>query len=97
MDKELEDQIDEIIVKATKDLKTRIARVVIRHQTKLLKDQARDIKSGGAPSGQSKGNTTRRQDSSSNDRKNTKPPPSSKKSSKKEDKYDSDSDGYYSG
>ena len=45
MDRELEDQIEDLIIKATKDLKTRISRIVVRHQTKLLKEQARGLKS----------------------------------------------------
>ena len=91
MDRELEQQIDEIINKATKDLKSRIARIVIRHQNKLLKDQARELKSGVSSLSTRKGKS---EASSSN--KNT----TSKvdKSLKKDGKYhnDSDTDGYYS-
>jgi hypothetical protein len=46
MDPEIEQQIDELIHKSTKDLKNRIVRLVVRHQNKLLKDQARELKSG---------------------------------------------------
>jgi hypothetical protein len=86
MDRELEEQIDELIHKATKDLKTRICRVVIRHQNKLLKVQAREFKSKGAPPSLRFSKTLKE---SSN----------TKNSAKKDDKYhsDSDSDGYYSG
>jgi hypothetical protein len=90
MDRELEEQIDELIQKATKDLKTRICRVVIRHQNKLLKDQARELKSGigTAPSRRGLKGVKESSASSSN----------TKKAVKKDDKYsDSDSDGYYSG
>jgi hypothetical protein len=44
MDTELEKQIDELICKSNKDLKTRIMRLVTRHQNKLLKEQARELK-----------------------------------------------------
>jgi hypothetical protein len=47
MERELEEQIDDIIQKANKDLKSRIVRIVSRHQSKLLKEQARELKSGG--------------------------------------------------
>ena len=90
MDSELEEQIDELIQKATKELKTRICRVVIRHQNKLLKDQARELKSGigTAPSRRGLKGVKESSASSSN----------TKKAVKKDDKYsDSDSDGYYSG
>ena len=90
MDRELEEQIDELIQKATKELKTRICRVVIRHQNKLLKDQARELKSGigTAPSRRGLKGVKESSASSSN----------TKKAVKKDDKYsDSDSDGYYSG
>lgn len=96
MDQELEDQIDEILHKATKDIKAKISRVVSKHQNKLLKDQAKELKSGVAPS-------TRKvaaAPSSGTSRKSSKvapAPTASKKSSKKDYKYsDSDSDGYYS-
>ena len=87
MDRELEEQIDELIHKATKDLKTRIVRIVVRHQTKLLKEQARELKaSGTAPRKVVAG----RGKTSSEGR--------GKSSAKKDSKYhsDSDSDGYYS-
>lgn len=88
MDRDLEEQIDELIHKATKDLRTRIVRVVVRHQNKLLKDQARELKSGTNTTG---GRTA----TASSTRK-----PVAKKASsaKKESRYhsDSDSDGYYS-
>jgi hypothetical protein len=46
-DRELEEQIEELITKATRDLKVRVLRVVAKHTTKLLKEQAREIKGGG--------------------------------------------------
>jgi hypothetical protein len=91
MDRELEEQIDELINKATKDLKSRICRVVIRNQNKLLKDQAREFKtSGGGPPPPRRKAFVQKESTSS-----SKP----KKDAKKDDKYhsDSDSDGYYSG
>jgi hypothetical protein len=99
MDRELEEQIEDIITKATKDLKTRILRVVIRNQTKLLKDQAREFKSGTVSTARPRVVETTR---STGGRKSTEPKESSssknKKVAKKDDKYhsDSDSDGYYS-
>ena len=90
MDRELEEQIDELIQKATKDLKTRICRVVIRHQNKLLKDQARELKSGIGTAHSHRGLKGVKSSASSS---------KTKKAVKKDDKYhsDSDSDGYYSG
>lgn len=89
MDRELEEQIDELIQKATKELKTRICRVVIRHQNKLLKEQAREFKSIGGAVPSRRGRKDVKESSSSK----------TKKVDKKDDKYysDSDSDGYYSG
>lgn len=91
MDRELEEQIDELIQKATKDLKTRICRVVIRHQNKLLKDQARELKSGSGTAPSRRGLKGVKESSASSSK--------TKKAVKKDDKYhsDSDSDGYYSG
>jgi hypothetical protein len=99
MDLELEEQIDELITKSVKDLKTKICRVVLRNQNKLLKDQARDFKNN-------KGSLTTRasirkptlESNDSGRRKTTE----HRKSSKKEEKYhsdsnsNSDSEGYYS-
>ena len=45
MDNELDGQINDIINKSTKDLKLKITRVVNKHQTKLLKEHARQLKS----------------------------------------------------
>ena len=50
MDKELDEQINDVINKATKDLKLKIMRVVTRHQNKLLKEQARALKINGVSS-----------------------------------------------
>jgi hypothetical protein len=46
MNNELEEQIDELFNKTMKDLKSKISRLVIKNQTKVLKEQAKDIKSG---------------------------------------------------
>lgn len=101
MDRELEEQIDELIHKATKDLKTRLVRVVSRHQAKLLKDQARDLKSG--TTGGTTSSTTRKTVNTVapvNGGRGKSVTATSEKSakSKKDSKYhsDSDSDGYYS-
>tara|TARA_B110000908_G_C9895384_1_gene288615 strand:+ start:198 stop:500 length:303 start_codon:yes stop_codon:yes gene_type:complete len=99
MDRELDEQIDELIHKATKDLKTRIARVVVRHQNKLLKEQARELKSWGGTGGRMK--TAAPSDGKSSGGRKSKPTATtSRKSSvsNKDSKYhsDSDSDGYYS-
>lgn len=87
MDRELEEQIDELIKKATKDLTTRISRVVIRHQNKLLKEKARDIKNGVDNRRCRKEPVTKVYSTKE------------KKHDRKDGKYhsDSDSDGYYSG
>mgnify|MGYP001436528134 CR=1 FL=1 len=44
MNKELETQIDELILKAHKDLRLRILRVVERSVNKSLKEQAKNLK-----------------------------------------------------
>jgi len=84
MDRELEEQIDSIIQKATKDLKTRIVRIAIRHQNKLLKNQAREFKTPSAPRRSTQPPV--RQITQKTSRKS------------KDSKYhsDSDTDGYYS-
>ena len=92
MDRELEEQIDELIHKSTKDLKTRIIRIVVRHQNKLLKEQAREFKSAGS--------SAHRKDSvsSAHHKDVVSSGGKGKASSKKESKYHShsDSDSYYS-
>jgi hypothetical protein len=80
MDNDLEEQIDTLIKKATKDLKTRLLRVVGKHQTKLLKEQARDLKNVSTLPKRG--------------RKATVKPVPVKNS--RSTKYDSDSDEYYS-
>jgi hypothetical protein len=84
MEHELEEQINDLIHKATKDLKTRILRVVVRHQNKLLKEQAKELKSSTQGV---------RKQPIDNGRKTTK---TDVRKSKKETKYhsDSESDGY---
>jgi hypothetical protein len=92
MDRELEEQIDELIHKATKDLKTRIIRIVVRNQNKLLKEQAREFKSTGSSAHRKDAvSSSHRKDVVSSGGKG-------KASSKKESKYHShsDSDSYYS-
>jgi hypothetical protein len=96
MDRELEEQIDDIIHKATKDLKTRVVRVITRHITKTLKEQAREFRTGCDVKNTSKVSSDKvRITSSSGGTKNT----SSLKNKKstKNTKYYSDSDSdYYS-
>lgn len=96
MDRELEEQIDDLIHKSTKDLKSRICRLVSKHETKLLKQQARDLKSGPAPVTKKQTVPPSRK-SDRGDRVTDKGV--SSRPVKKDDKYhsDSDSDGYYSG
>ena len=87
MDRELDQQIDDIISKTTKDLKTKIERVIVRHQNKLIKDHARELKSVG--------NSVHKIDRG----KSTKQSASSKQStsSKQSKKYYTDSESdYYS-
>lgn len=94
MDRELEQQIDELIQKSTNDLKTKLSRVIIRYKNKLLKDQARDLK-GPPPS------TSRKvmaPSTSKNTFGNSGTFGSSKDKPSKKNRYhsDSDSDRYYS-
>lgn len=99
MDRDLEEQIDDLIHKSTKDLKSRICRLVSRHETKLLKQQARDLKSGGpAPAPAAKKQTAPPSRKADRGERVTDKGASSRPV-KKDDKYhsDSDSDGYYSG
>lgn len=44
MDIELEEQIDELIRKTTKDLKTKVCRLINRYQSKLTKQHTRELK-----------------------------------------------------
>jgi hypothetical protein len=85
MDRELEEQIDEIVSKSIKDLKTKIYRIVIKHQTKVNKDKARELKSESI--------TAR---SRSNKEVIQKVTSSNTGNKKKNDKYYSDSDSCYS-
>ena len=92
MDRELEEQIDELIQKNSKDLKTKILRIVLRTQNKLLKEQARELKGGGT--------TVRKPVASSvgTRKSSTKESSNKKSSSTKKDRgeSDSESDRYYS-
>jgi hypothetical protein len=94
MDRELEEQIDDLINKSIKDLKTRILRIMVRNQNKLLKDQARELKNGTSTGGTSVA-SSRKPVEHSNTRKSKQKVTTSRKSSTKRDS-DSDSDGYYS-
>jgi hypothetical protein len=90
MDRELEEQIDDLINKATKDLKSKILRIFIRTQNKLLKDQARDFKGGCGQTRKPLATSTKKSHS-------TKELPTKKSYVSKKDKgSDSDSDEYYS-
>ena len=84
MDRDLEDRIDILVQKATKDLKTRIVREVTRSMNKALKEQARGLKSSGGATSK----TVRKATASSSEQ--------STKSLMSKDKYGSDSDDYYS-
>lgn len=54
MSSELTDEIDKLFDKYTNDLKTRINKLIIRHEKKIVKDTARTFKSNQS-------NTVRRQ------------------------------------
>ena len=90
MDRELEQHIDELITKATKDLKTRICRVAIRHQNKLLKEQARDLKACSSTASRGRTGTSGRTGTTS------KASSSNVENTYTSSKNDSDSDRYYS-
>ena len=72
----------------------RIVRIVVRHQNKLLKQQARDLKTGAPTTHRAP--TTATASTGGSDKRRA---PKKASSSKKDTKYysDSDSDGYYSG
>ena len=90
MDRDLDEQIDELINKATKDLKTKISRVVVKHQSKLLKDQARELKGGGGGTSVRVPTARRVPERRAPERRDTEAKRHSSKYS------DSDSEGYYS-
>lgn len=48
MDKELDQQINELIEKTTNDLKLKINKIVSKHHTKLMKDHEKELKNAGA-------------------------------------------------
>ena len=51
MDRELEDQIDQLFNKTLVDLKTKIARLILKHEKKLVKDFSKSaISSSAKPS-----------------------------------------------
>lgn len=89
MDRDLEDKIDTLIQKATTELKTRIVREVTRSMNRVLKEQARELKSGGDGTATKRG---RKVTASSSDKTSSK----STKSGKSKDMHGSDSDDYYS-
>jgi len=82
MDRELEEQIDEVIQKTVKELKARITRVVGKNINRLLKDQAKDLKSSSSGSRPS---TSKRE---------TVPVRHREKETKKKSTSDDDSDDY---
>ena len=47
MDQILEQQINELIEKTTNDLKLKICKLVVKSQTKLIKDHEKELKSNG--------------------------------------------------
>jgi hypothetical protein len=95
MDRELEQQIEELIQKTINDLKTKIIRIVIKNQNKVLKDQARELKTGGSTTA-----PQHRKERVGSVSSTTKGSLSTTKGKtvKKDGKYqsDSDTDGYYS-
>lgn len=82
MDPELEEQIDEIVQKAMRDLKTKILKVVVKNQTKLAKEHAKELKNNSSTSKQTKPRER--------SPRNTRAPPRKEKEKEKE------SDGEYS-
>ena len=84
MDHELEEQINELVSKITKDLQVKIIRLVGKFQNKKLKEQARSLKTNNTV-------TTKVKHDKPTNKKNDR-----KTSSKNDDKRDSDSDSYYS-
>ena len=88
MDRELEEQIDELIQKTIKDLKLKMVRIVLKNQNKLLKEQARELKAG--PTAPRKSNGDGKKSSTTKESSTKKSSSSNKKGN------DSDSDRYYS-
>lgn len=81
MDRDLESKIDILIHKFTNDLKTRIVREVTRSMNRVLKEQARELKS-----------STSKKVGKVHASLSEKPI----KSGRSNNKYESDSDDYYS-
>jgi hypothetical protein len=81
MYKEIEGQIDALVQKSNKDLKTRIMRLITRQTNKILKDHERQFKN---------------KSSSSREKKQVKTSHTKNKPKKKYSDSESDSDGYYS-
>ena len=50
MERELDEQIEDLINKSNKDLRTRIMRIVMRQHNKILKDHARELKNTSSSS-----------------------------------------------
>jgi len=83
MDRELEEQIDEVVNKTIKDLKLKISKLVVKNQNKILKEQAKELKTNGLQ--------TSRKTNPAPVRKNSNKE-SNRESHKKSYKDDSDSD-----
>ena len=84
MDRELEEQIDEVVNKTIKDLKLKISKLVVKNQNKILKEQAKELKTNGLQ-------TSRKTNPPAPVRKNSNKE-SKRESHKKSYKDDSDSD-----
>lgn len=97
MDRELEQQIDELIQKSTKDLKARICRAVTKSFNKALKDQAKELKNGAGASSTTGSSTAKRGRKVEQTGKSTTTGSSSSSKGRGQAKNDSyDSDEYYS-
>ena len=91
-DRDIEEQIDELITKTTRDLRVKILRLVAKHTTKLLKDQARELRGGGRP----RETTTKSTREVKGRDRNEREPAAREKKPVKPVKDDDDSDEYYS-
>ena len=86
MERDLEEQIDELFQKTNRELKSKIVKIIIRSQNKLLKDQARELK----------GSLNNRKPiiNISNGKKSTKESSLKKSSGRKDTEGNTDSDEY---
>lgn len=48
MDRELEDQIDQLFNKTIVDLKTKISRLILKHEKKIIKDLSKSVPTSSA-------------------------------------------------